>query len=846
MNGFSSEFVTKPVNLRFLIVVVALALGGLVSKPALAQSTATWSGGSGNWAPCPSEGGNALWDTCSSNVTPNGNFNAFIKGGPVFATGASVVNLSIASGYVLNLTPGYVDITGPSFFNQGSVNIGSGNGLGFAQPSVTTTISGGGTINLLASSQLTGSQNAVINTNNTIHGQGYIGMATFTNQSLIDANVSGAQLELAGGVYITNTGTIQASNGGTLLLQGSSLGVPFNNSGGTIQALAGSTVMVDAFAISGGTLASTGSGLFSTFAGSGNPALSNLSNNATYQIVSGGTSTIAGTINNLGTIQAKGGLFVNGSATLKGGTVSIAYPRGSIVSLSGATTLISQSNIAGSGYIGDATLTLTNQGTINASDSANFLVLTGSASNNTGTLEASSGGTLQIQNTINNAGGTIEALAGSTVLVYSNTGVISGGTLKTTGTGTFNTNSGTLDGTVNPVNNTGMFKVSQGNLNLQGTINNTGTIALDKSGFFVILTQPTILTGSGKVIMSPDTSFLANPSTNTLTNQSTIEGAGFIGGSDPMGITNSGSIIANQKTPLVISPDPTIGLTNTGKLIVNKGSTLNIAGPFNNLFGTTLMGGSYLVTGTLELLNADIVNNAASITLTGTAAQILNSSTNTSALAKLVANTTLGSLSLVSGQILATATNFSNAGKTTIGIGSGFSVGGSYTQSAGATTVDGALMAPSGLTLQKGSLLGKGTIAAAVASSASVTAGDSSAKPATLTITGSYTQTSSGALNISIAGMAAGTFGQVAVSNGVSLGGTLLIRRINNFVPAIGDTFKIVTGSAVSGQFATVKGTSINSASTLRSAIRPPRSRSRWFQEREATRQDSDCILEVL
>src|SRR5579863_6506006 len=552
MYMLSSKLVMRSVGLRFLIVVMALALAGLVSMPAFAQTTSTWSGGSGNWSPCPGQGGNALWDTCSNNVVPSGNFIAVIQGGPVFATGASVVGPSIDPNDVLNLTPGYVDITGPSLFNQGTINIGSGNGLGFAQASGTSTISGAGTINLLASSQLTGS-NPVVNTNNTIHGQGYIGMLTFTNQSLIDANVSGAQLELAGGVKITNTGTIQASNGGTLLLQGSSLGVPFNNSGGTIQALTASTVMVDAFAISGGTLASTGSGLFSTFAGSGNPSLSNLTNKANYQIVSGGSSTIAGTINNLGTIQVKGGLFVNGSATLKGGSVPIAYPEGSIISLSGATTLINQSNVAGSGFIGDANVAFTNQGIVNASDSANPLFLSGHAFSNTATLEASGGATLQIQNTINNNGGTIEALAGSTVLVYSNTGVISGGTLKTAGTGTFDTNSGTLDGTVNPVNNTGMFKVSQGNLVLQGTINNTGTIALDKSGFFIILNQPTVLTGSGKVIMSPNTAFLTSTPANTLTNESTIEGAGTIGGSDPMGITNSGTIIANKTTPLVIS-----------------------------------------------------------------------------------------------------------------------------------------------------------------------------------------------------------------------------------------------------------------------------------------------------
>jgi fibronectin-binding autotransporter adhesin len=813
MGGFMAAPLSLRRNARLILALLSnlfaiSVLAGVGTTPALAQTTSTWSGGSGNWAPCPGQGGTALWDTCSSNIYPDGNFSAVINGGQVFATGASVVNLTIAPSAILSVTPNYVEITGPSLFNQGTINIGASNGLQFA-PSQTTTISGTGTINLTdPNARILGGGNPVVNSTNTIQGQGYIGVLTFTNQSTIDANVSGAQIELAGGVSVSNSGTMQASNGGTLLLQGSSLNVPFNNSGGTIQALTGSTVMVDAYAISGGTLVSTGSGLFSTFGGSGNPTLSNLTNNATYQIVSGGSSTIAGTINNLGTIQVKGGLFVNGSATLKGGSVPIAYPEGSIISLSGATTLVNQSNIAGSGFIGDANLTFTNQGTVNATDSANPLVFNGSASNNTGTMEASGGGTLHIQNTINNNGGTIEALAGSTVLVFSNTGVISGGTLKTTGTGVFDTNSGTLDGTVNPVNNAGMFKVSQGNLVLQGTINNTGTIALDKAGFFAILNQPTTLTGSGRVMMSPNTAFLGG---NTLTNQSTIEGAGFIGGSTPMGITNSGTIIANKTTPLVISPDATLGFTNTGKLMVSKGSTLNIAGLCNNFSGTTLIGGTYLVTGTLEFQNS-IVTNAGSITLTGPTAQIFNTFTNTSALANLVANSALGSLSLQSGQVLATATNFSNAGKTTVGVGSGFSIGGSYTQTAGTTTVDGALMAPSGLTLQKGSLVGKGTIAAAVTSSASVTAGDSPSKPATLTVTGSYTQNSAGTLNVSIGGTAVGSYSQVAVSNGVSLGGTLVIKRINSFVPAIGNTFKIVTGSAVSGQFVTVKGTSINSS----------------------------------
>jgi hypothetical protein len=48
------------------------------------------------------------------------------------------------------------------------------------------------------------------------------------------------------------------------------------------------------------------------------------------------------------------------------------------------------------------------------------------------------------------------------------------------------------------------------------------------------------------------------------------------------------------------------------------------------------------------------------------------------------------------------------------------------------------------------------------------------------------------------------------VLNGVSLNGTLNIKLINGFIPAIGDTFTILTGSAVTGTFATVNGLSIN------------------------------------
>ena len=53
---------------------------------------------------------------------------------------------------------------------------------------------------------------------------------------------------------------------------------------------------------------------------------------------------------------------------------------------------------------------------------------------------------------------------------------------------------------------------------------------------------------------------------------------------NPMPITNQGTIVANQSSPLLIHPDAS-GFTNTGQLVVNPGSTLNIASPFNTLTG---------------------------------------------------------------------------------------------------------------------------------------------------------------------------------------------------------------------------------------------------------------------
>jgi hypothetical protein len=76
------------------------------------------------------------------------------------------------------------------------------------------------------------------------------------------------------------------------------------------------------------------------------------------------------------------------------------------------------------------------------------------------------------------------------------------------------------------------------------------------------------------------------------------------------------------------------------------------------------------------------VTNAASITLTGAKAQIINQSA-ANGLANLAANAKASSLSLMSGKTLATTVGFSNAGKVTVAVGSTLQMGtlsnGTYT-----------------------------------------------------------------------------------------------------------------------------------------------------------------------
>jgi hypothetical protein len=79
--------------------------------------------------------------------------------------------------------------------------------------------------------------------------------------------------------------------------------------------------------------------------------------------------------------------------------------------------------------------------------------------------------------------------------------------------------------------------------------------------------------------------------------------------------------------------------------------------------------------------------------------------------------------------------------------------------------------------------------------------------PGTLTITGSYTQTAAGALNLEIAGLTPGTqYDVLAISGPAALDGALNVSTLNGFLPNFGDAFQVVTFASHSGDFATLNG----------------------------------------
>ena len=170
-------------------------------------------------------------------------------------------------------------------------------------------------------------------------------------------------------------------------------------------------------------------------------------NGGTMAVSDGAILPLGGTINNSGTIalnstgdQTELQVIGDGITLQGGGKLTLSDSSANIIL--GTTSTITLTNvdntISGVGQIGsgDGTLTLVNDthGTIDANVAGGTLNLdTGNTDANDGLLEATSGGTLHISDSIANAGGTVEVASGSAVdiqgAITGGNAIIAGGTL---------------------------------------------------------------------------------------------------------------------------------------------------------------------------------------------------------------------------------------------------------------------------------------------------------------------------------------------------------------------------------------------------------------------------------
>jgi fibronectin-binding autotransporter adhesin len=546
---------------------------------------------------------------------------------------------------------GLIDNAGTLQFYGGSGNNADVNILD------GVTLTGGGLVALDNQSGggnlfVQGNGQTLTNAQNTIQGTAIFGNGSLAliNNSVIDATPEGGTttLVLNGSGGITNTGTMEATAGGVLQINGNTVD---NANGNITVADATSTVELDGATVQGGTLNNAAGGTLETISsaeldGATQGALT-LSTGSTYTASNGATTYLLGSLVNQGVLQLNGGagnngfLVLNSNVTLTGGgTVTLTDTTGggnAYIEGNGWTLTNTNNTIQGTGIIGNGSLALINNRVIDATPegSTATLVLNGSAGiTNTGTMEATAGGVLQINgNTVDNANGNI-TVADATSTVELDGATVQGGTLNNAAGGTLETiSSAELDGTTQgalTLSTGSTYTANNGTSTyLLGSIVNKGVVQLNggagNNGFLVLNSNVT-LTGSGIVTLTDTTgggSAYIQGNGLTLTNtNNTIQGTGVIGNGS-MALINQHVIDATPEggTPTLVL-NGSGGITNTatmeataggvlqiyGNTVDNSGGTITVADATSTveLYGATVQGGTLknAAGGTLETISS--------------------------------------------------------------------------------------------------------------------------------------------------------------------------------------------------------------------------------------------------
>ncbi|MDB4473730.1 PEP-CTERM sorting domain-containing protein [Opitutaceae bacterium] len=669
-----------------------------------------WLGGSGTW----STTGN--WDTDSlpggtnhTQIDPLNAFNVTVNVDTAAITSSLTIGagdtVSIANAQSLTLDP--QSSTAALVLNSGSslaLN-SAGNTTSLVISDGTLTASGAGSIDLSnkSNNRIIGSASATLINQSTIQGAGQLSDNSLivNNQGTISALYATALIfDPSASADALNSGTLKAANGGLLQLINGAI----NNASGQVLADTGGSVELSGITIKDGTLKTTGTG---TIKATGTTVLSDgvtidtgsnvyVNNAVTLQVAD--TLTIDGTLllNSAGNTT---NLIVTSATTTFDGTGKVSLSNNTNNKIYGSpstNTLVNKVTIEGAGQIGSNSATINNQGTVSALYS-NALKLDPGAGGftNTGTLNAATGGLLQLGNgTFTNTGGTISAATGSEIELLSGAKII-GGTLSSTGTGFIESNtSATLDGVSLP-SGTDYRIPNAANTTLLNTISNAGTINLQSAGNatdLIIDAAGATLTGSGVISLSQNTNnrIYGTAAASHLTNtNNTIRGSGQLGVGQ-LTFTNQGTVEANLNgATLTVDPASTAFINTGNYRAVNGGVLVLNSGSFNNTSGTIqaqtnstvrLSGSTAVTHGTLD------VGPNATLQLAGGSFDSGNLTTSTgSTIESTSGNNTLGgTLNLNPGANL----NVKNASTLSLKTGGTYTIDGTLTMSSAGNLTD--------------------------------------------------------------------------------------------------------------------------------------------------------------
>jgi hypothetical protein len=418
------------------------------------------------------------------------------------------------------------------------------------------------------------------------------------------------------------------------------------------------------------------------------------------------------------------------------------------------------------------------------------------------------GGTVNLIGTLLNTGQSfaLDGTTGSWVLAG---GTIQGGTVTESGGAQLLLTS--QGGTLNAVTFNGSLSLSggsnvsltvAGNFTLNGSIDIGGATLLDYGTLtFTIPSDLESVTGASIAFgYSQYNRILTSSVPVTFGKKVLIHGqsGGIVGA-----FVNNGTISADVAGGTIFMEQH--DWTNDGTVEATAGGNL-IAWPGTNDTSGTLTGGKWIASnGSLELLGANIVTNAATIILSGPTGSFEDYDHD--ALANLSSNASSGQLIIRGGYHQILVGSLINAGQIEILFGGSLNVGGVYTQTAGSTLLSsGTLIANPTVDIEGGVLTGTGIIQASLNNAALVQPGGAGV-PGVLVVAGDYLQTSAGVLDIDIGGTIPGTqFDQIQIAGQAVLDGTLNVTLINGFSVKANDRFRILTFSSVVGDFATANG----------------------------------------